>query len=319
MGKTIHDTFQQSIHKTLGIYKWVLILAIVLYFTSGIYSVKSSEMAILQRFGKMIDDKIQPGIHYALPWPIDSVKHIPIRKIRRLVIDDFTEKKNAYSITGDNHLINLKCVIQYTVSDPAAYVFQSEEPELVLKELAAQALIHAIARMTIDEALTRGKTQIASFVRQHIQNNLEKTQTGLFISFVELSSIEPPPYVKRYFSDVVESQMDKQKLIHEAESYRNKTLPDAKADAARILEEARGYYRTSILKAKADTEGFEKILLSVKSNKKAAKATLYRETISQIVKKVKKFHLVQLKSDNKPAARIRLNKKGRNIDPWQKD
>jgi membrane protease subunit HflK len=319
MGKTIHDTFHQSIHKTLGIYKWVLILSIGLYFISGIYSVKSSEMAILQRFGKMIDDKIQPGIHYALPWPIDSVIHIPIRKVRRLVIKDFTQKMSAYSITGDNHLINLKCVIQYTVTDPAAYVFKSEQPEIILKELTAQALIHALARMTIDEALTRVKTQIASFVRQHLQDNLVKTQTGLFISFVELSSIEPPPYVKRYFSDVVESQMDKQKLIHEAESYRNKTLPDAKAEAAKTIEDAWGYHRTSILKAKADTKGFEKILSSVHLNKKSTKLTLYRETIEHIVKKVKNFHLVQLKSDNKPAAKIRLNKNGRNIDPWQRD
>jgi len=319
MRKTIHDTFQQSIHQTVGFYKWVLFLSIVLYFLSGIYSVKSSEMAVLKRFGKMIDDKIHPGIHYALPWPIDSVVHIPIRKVRRLVVDDFTEKNNAYTITGDNHLINLKCVIQYTITDPAAYVFKSEESEIILKELAAQALIHAIARMTIDEALTRGKTQIASFVRQHLQKNLEVTQTGLFISFVELSSIEPPPYVKRYFSDVVESQMDKQKTIHESESYRNKTLPDAKAEAAKLLENARGYYQTTILKAKADTKGFEKILTSVNYNQKAAKLTLYRETIAQIVKKVKKFHLVQLKSDNKPAARIRLNNKGRSIDPWQRN
>jgi len=318
MGRTIHDTFQQSIHKTLGVYKWVLILTIMLYFISGIYSVKSSEMAILQRFGKMIDDKIQPGIHYALPWPIDSVSHIPIRKVRRLVIDDFTEKMKAYSITGDNHLINLNCVIQYTVTDPAAYVFRIDQPEMVLKELAAQALIHALAHMTIDEALTRGKTQIASFVRQHIQDHLERTQAGLFISFVELSSLEPPPYVKRYFSDVVESQMDKQKLIHEAESYRNKKLPDAKAEAAKMLEDARGYHRTTILKATADTNTFEKILLSVNHNKEAAKLTLYRETIEHIVKQVKHFNLVQLKSNNKPAARIRLNK-GRNVETWQKN
>jgi membrane protease subunit HflK len=318
MGKTIHDIFQQSIHKTLHIYKWVLIVAIMLYFISGIYSVKSSEMAILQRFGKMINDKIQPGIHYSLPWPIDSVVHIPIRKVRRLVIDDFTERKNAYSITGDNHLINLQCIIQYTVTDPAAYVFRSDQPEVILKELAAQALIHAISRMTIDEALTRGKTQIASFVRKHLQDNLAKTQTGLFISFVELSSIEPPPYVKRYFSDVVESQMDKQKLIHEAESYRNKTLPNAKAEAAKILENARGYHRTTILKAKADTNGFEKILSSVNRNEISAKSTIYRETIESIITKVKKLHLVQLKSNNQPAARIRLNK-GRSVQPWQRD
>jgi len=318
MGKTIHDTFKQSIHKTLRIYKWVLILAIMLYFFSGIYSVKSSEMAILQRFGKMIDDKIQPGIHYALPWPIDMVVHIPIRKVRRLVIDDFTKKRNAYAITGDNHLINLKCIIQYTITEPAPYVFKNDEPEVILKELAAQALIHAIARMTIDEALTRGKTQIASFVRKHLQDNLTRTHTGLFISFVELSSIEPPPYVKRYFSDVVESQMDKQKLIHEAESYRNKTLPDAKAEAAKILEDASGYHRTTILEAKAETGEFKKILSSVNSNKKAVKRTLYREAIEHIVKKIKKLHLVQLRSDNKPAARIRLNK-GKSVPAWQKD
>jgi len=318
MKKSIHDTLKQSIHKTIGIYKWVLFLAIALYFISGIYSVKSSEMAILQRFGKMIDDKIQPGIHYALPWPIDSVVHIPIRNVKRLVIDEFTGKKNAYSITGDNHLINLKCVIQYTVSDPAAYVFSSDNPESTLKSLASQALVHALARMTIDEALTRGKTQIASFVRQHLQKNLAKTQTGLFISFVELSSLEPPPYVKRYFSDVVESQMDKQKLIHEAESYRNKTLPDAKAEAAQILEKAGGYHRTTILEAQADTRRFEKILSSVDGNQTSAQLTLYREAMEQILTNVKNLHLVQLKSTHNAAARIRLNGSKKSIDTWQR-
>jgi membrane protease subunit HflK len=304
---TIKSTLTQSIKKTISIYKWVVFLSLAIYLMSGIYSVKSSELAILQRFGKQIDDKIQPGIHYALPWPIDIVTRIPIRNIKRLVIDDFSESKNSYTITGDNHLITLECVIQYTIAELSAFVFYSDSPEKILKELAVQALIHSLSRMTIDEALTHGKTKIAAFVRQHLQQNLSITKTGLFISSVELSSIKPPPYVKRFFSDVVESRMDEQKLVHEAESYQNQTIPAAHAKAAQLIENAKAYQQTALLNAQAETRRFEKLLESGVKHHKTVRMTLYQETMAQILKQIKKLHLVQIKTDQKPAAKIRLH------------
>jgi len=305
--KSIKETFSLSIKKTLSIYKWVLFLSVALYLLSGIYSVKSSELAILQRFGKKIDDKIQPGIHYAMPWPIDKITHIPIRNIRRLVIDDFSDAKDAYTITGDNHLINLECVIQYTISEPSTYIFCSDDPKLILKELAVQALVHSLARMTIDEALTNGKSKIAVFMRQHLQQNLAITNTGLLIASVELSAIKPPPYVKRFFSDVVESRMDEQKLIHEAESYQNQILPAAHAQAAQLVENAKAYRQTTILDSQAETQRFQKLLSSASENNETVRVTLYQETMAHILKQVGKLHVVQMKSDGKPAAKIRLH------------
>jgi len=118
--------------------RWILVCLIFLYLFSGIYSISSNEIGVLQQFGKVIDDKVQPGIHYALPWPIDRVTKVPIRIVKRILIDDFYSELGlesiarafsgmtelgSYCVTGDNNLVNIICVIQFNITNPFDYLF----------------------------------------------------------------------------------------------------------------------------------------------------------------------------------------------------
>jgi len=50
----------------------VVIILFILYLFSGVYAVSQNEIGVLQRFGKVIDDRVMPGIHFSFPWPMDK-------------------------------------------------------------------------------------------------------------------------------------------------------------------------------------------------------------------------------------------------------
>jgi len=55
---------------------YILIVLVLLYIASGIYSIPQTQVGIHQRFGRIINPNVKPGIHYALPWPIDKIDKV---------------------------------------------------------------------------------------------------------------------------------------------------------------------------------------------------------------------------------------------------
>ena len=81
--------------RTRSFLKWIGLGLVFLYLLSGIYSISSNEIGVLQRFGKVVDKDVRPGIHFSLPWPIDKINRVPVKKVETVFIDDFYEKGDA--------------------------------------------------------------------------------------------------------------------------------------------------------------------------------------------------------------------------------
>jgi membrane protease subunit HflK len=311
----------ESLHGLQRYIKWIAACLLLLYLLSGFYAVSSNQVGVLERFGAVVHDKIQPGIHYGLPWPIDRITKVPVKTVSRIVIDDFYSLSgpksmarvfagmtglDSYCLTGDNNLANVKCIIQYTITDPRRYLFRSTDQHIMLRSMACSTIIHCIAAMPIDEALTRGKQKIARFIAQKLQQRMDSAQCGLSVSFVELSDIKPPDRVEQAFSDVVKADMDRRKMINEAQSYRNETLPDAQARASRIIQEAEAYKKTTVLTAQGETQRFSKLLSRYRKKGAPVKNMLYLESMSQIGKNIGTTHLVVPGGAGKPPAGLNI-------------
>src|SRR4051812_19072242 len=59
---------------------------LVLWILSGIFLVQPDQQAVVTRYGAVTEPRVLPGIHYALPWPIDSVTKLKVQQLQRLVI-----------------------------------------------------------------------------------------------------------------------------------------------------------------------------------------------------------------------------------------
>ena len=142
--KKIRETLKETFTRFVSLLHWLGACLVLLYLFSGVYSISSNEVGILQRFGKVIGDRIQSGIHFALPLPFDRVTKVPVRVVNRMLIDDFfggNTRENytsrifsdmtgldSYCLTGDNNLVNVMCVIQYNIIEPVKYHFFVSKP-----------------------------------------------------------------------------------------------------------------------------------------------------------------------------------------------
>src|SRR5262245_45250968 len=107
----------------------------ILWVLSGVYLVKPDQQAVETRFGKVVEPRVMPGLHYAWPWPIESVTKLKVQQLQRLVVggdlpDSVLGRSQPLAsqfISGDQNIINMRVVVQYSVGVPADYLFSSQE------------------------------------------------------------------------------------------------------------------------------------------------------------------------------------------------
>jgi len=313
-GKSQIKNSLADVYRFMG---FVFLLLLAIYLGSGIFAISQNQLGVLQRFGKVIDSSVPPGIHYALPWPIDKVSKVPIREIRRIVIDSFSEENKAseafclltglepYCISGDNNILNISFVIQYIISDPARYLFETRQPDQILRDMACNVTIDVLITLPVEQILTYRKQEIENKVRRMINRNLKRLNLGLDVSYVELIEVLPPRKVQEYFDDVVNAKIDRQRLINEAESYQNEKIPAAQGKAHRIIEEAHTYKQKITTEAEGDAQRFLEQLSAYRGAPAQSRHRLWFEFISECFSRIDQKYILN-SQDGKAPARLRL-------------
>ncbi len=312
MINSIKPHLNEAVNRLMVFYfKWIVVAAVTLYIFSGVYSVDRNETAIVQRFGKIIQSNIQPGSHYALPWPVDKTVKTKVRQIKTVVIDDFDANSKAqgsrgaeyvrstslepYCISGDNNIINVVILLKYNIVDPVNFIFRCSAGEKLMQSLAASIVMKKMAELSVNEILTYGKKKIESSVKVDLQKALDEFDTGIGLSFVEIKKITPPLDIQTEFDDVVNAKLKKKNAIHTAEAHYNSVIPKARATANRLIQEAVSYKQTQILKAEGEVSRFLARLSEYKKSKKISKRQIHLDFIEEVFPKLKDVRII---SDN---------------------
>jgi len=300
--------------------KFIIIVFLTLFFIylfSGIYSVEQNQVGVVQRFGKIIDDKVKPGIHFGFPWPVDKIYKVTVKKINRIFVNDFISSDDEingfyfftglepYCITGDNNIVNISCKIQYFISNPTKYLINYKNPDNILYELTCSNIIHCLAKRSVDEILTYGKKDIENYLRSNLQKKLDRLECGLSISFVELEKVTPPDSVKSFFDDVINAKINKNKMVSKAESYWNEKIPQANSQANYLINEALSYEHHVVNKAKGESERFLEQLSLYAKTIKVSKKRLYLDYLNEILSNLDKIHIIS-ETNSKLPAEIRI-------------
>ncbi len=316
----IRESLQHALRSSRRALGWALVLAAVVYALSGLYSVENNEVAVHQRFGKVIDPRVPAGIHYALPWPIDRVEKVAVQKVHRLVIDDFQPGDrpgtasslfrnltglDSFCVTGDNNVVNIGCAIQYLVTDPAAYLFRPMAPETLLRAVACNSMIHALSTMEVDRALTLSSQQIKDYIQLEMNRTLEELGTGLSVIAVDLQPVRPPRPVQSYFDDVVNAKIDRSKAVAQAQADQNERLAQARVRAIQMVREAESYRATQVAGATGRAERFAQQLSAYREAPDLTRRRLYLDAMRTVLAKVRS-KVVSHADEAGPAAHLRL-------------
>ena len=271
-------------------------IAIVIWLLLGLYSVGPDEVGVVQRFGEY-NRTVGSGLNYHLPFPIETVTTPKVTEVKRIEIGFRTVGKNQYRtieqeslmLTGDENIVDAELIVQYKIKDPIDYLFNFIGPELTLREASEASLRTVIGRHNIDEALTSGKLMIQEETKELLQIILDKYETGVIVVAVQLQDVSPPKQVIDAFKDVASAKEDKNRMINEAEGYRNDVIPKARGEAQAMIREAEGFRESRIKRAEGDVAKFKAIVKEYIKAKDVTKERLYLEAMEEILPGIDKY------------------------------
>ena len=283
----------------------ILGIALVLWLLTGIYVVGPDEVGVVQTFGKY-SRAAQSGLNYHFPYPIETVKTPKVTEVKRIEIGFRSVGKNQYQtvereslmLTGDENIVDAEMIVQYKIKDPEAYLFNFIKPELTVREASEASLRTVVGRHNIDEALTSGKFMIQEETKELVQSILDKYKTGIIVVAVQLQDVSPPQQVIAAFKDVASAKEDKNKMVNQAEGYRNDLIPKARGEAQSMIREAEGYKKARIARAEGDVAKFSAVLKEYRKAKGVTETRMYLETIEEILPNKEKIIVPDAKSGN---------------------
>ncbi len=275
------------------IWAWLLGLWIV----SGIFLVSADQQAVVTRFGAVTSPRVLPGIHYALPWPIDSVYKLKVHQLRRTVIGGEIpdavlgriQPASSEFLSGDQNLLNVRVVAQYSVSEPRDFLFATEDVDRVVKAAVESELAGRIARTPVDDILTTEKVAIQNDVLQTAQRALDDYKPGVVLSSINIENVTPPAEAADAFRGVAGARADAIRLVNQAEGYTNDLIPRARGEAAQLTEQAQAYTEGKINRATGDAARFDEIAVEYSKAPKVTTTRAYVEAMEQILPKLKKL------------------------------
>ncbi|AIY86553.1 MULTISPECIES: FtsH protease activity modulator HflK [unclassified Thermotoga] len=252
-------------------YVWIVVFIVLgIYFLIGVYQVGPSEVALLKTFGRFTS-VVPSGIHYHLPYPIQSHVTVDVTTVRKIEIGFRSIQRGerisyqsvpqeAIMITGDNNLVSVEAVVQYRVKDPVAYAFNITEADSIVRFTTESVLREKVAMRSIDDVLTTGRDEIGFETARMLQEILDSYNCGIKVENVYLQEVVPPDPVVDAFDDVNNARQDKERLINEARKYANDVVPKAQGQAQEILRQAEAYAQEVYLKALGEAKRFEEVL-----------------------------------------------------------
>jgi modulator of FtsH protease HflK len=268
----------------------ILAALLILVAITSWYTVDESEQAVILTFGEVEEGISEPGLHFKLPWPIQSVETLSKETFSLQFgyeekdgeIQDFPDETKM--ITGDENIVLADLVVQWKITNPEKYLFNADSPEEVLYDATSASVRSIIGNSKIDDALTSGKAEIEAEVRDLLSSLIEKYDIGVSILAVKLQDVElPNDDVRKAFTDVTDARETMNTKINEANKYRNQKINEAEGEKDALISRAKGEKAARIEGARGDVAVFNALYGEYKGNPEITRERLVIETLEQVL------------------------------------
>ena len=302
---------------------------ILLWLASGFFTIQSGEIGLRLRFARIVAADLGPGLHYRLPWPIETHRIVETERTRsaelgfrsqadeslttrtlareRLTVGGPSNpvpeaikakaswfqrevlEGESFLLTGDANLIDLRSTVQYRVKDPVAYVTNLAEPEALVRSVARAALRSVIATQRIDALLTNARAEVEARLHEFVQARLDALNAGIALVAVRLVYVHAPQEAHDAERDVASAQEDKLRTINRAKGFAAEEVNDAKGEAAATVEGALAVQEEQVRRARGDALAFSLQVEAFRQAPELAAFRLQMETIEDVLPKVHKL------------------------------
>jgi Cu+-exporting ATPase len=236
--------------------------------------VNSDEVGVVRRFGRVLPDDLEPGLHWRWPWPIEEVSRVRPHRLRAVEVGFRSVSGRSESgiwasphgegirrypdeavmITGDENLIEVLATIHYTIDDVRVYLFEGSQPEETLRYATEAVLREVVAGRDFTALLTHERLPVQMLVLDRLRVRCQGL--GLKLESVTLQELHPPPEVVPYFHEVAQATEEEQRLINAAREAEINRRASASADETRLDEQGKAERHAIRKDAEANRDAF---------------------------------------------------------------
>lgn len=274
-------------------YAWVIVVAIIVLIVASksTYQINEQEQAVLVTLGKA-SAVTDSGLHFKIPF---------IQKVIKVdtTIHGFgigydpttgsaTSGDESLMITSDYNFVNVDFFIEYKVTDPVKAIYNSKNPELILKNIAQGCIRTVVASYDVDSVLTTGKAEIQSTIKQLIVSKLDEEDLGIALVNITIQDSEPPTTaVMEAFKAVETAKQGKETALNNANKYKNEKLPEAQAEADGIVKAAEAMKEQRINEATAQVARFNAMYEEYVKNPTVTRLRMFYEAMEDVLPDLK--------------------------------
>ncbi|VVT26003.1 FtsH protease activity modulator HflK [Rhizobium sp. EC-SD404] len=266
---------------------------LALWLFQSIYTVQPDERGIELRFGAPKDEMSMPGLHFHF-WPFETVERATIVE-RQINVGGGDQANSALGLmlTGDQNIVDVQFSVLYSVTDPAAYLFNLQRPEETLRQVAESAMREIVGRRPAQDVFRDNREAIAMEVTDVIQVTMDRYGSGMSVNTVSIEDAAPPREVADAFDEVQRAEQDEDRFVEEANQYANQQLGQARGQAAQVREEAAAYRDQVVNAAEGEAQRFVSIYNEYAAAPEVTRKRMFLETMENVFRDSNKFIVEQ--------------------------
>ena len=273
-----------------------VVAVLIIAAMSCFYTVDDKQQAVVTTFGR-VTDITDPGLHFKLPFGIQRAHKVDVNVYQKIELgyssqgEEYVVNANESTmITGDYNIVNVDFFVEYKISDPVAYLYSSNDPELILRNLIQSQVRNVVGSSSVDAVLTDGKENIQIQVKELVTQILEEYDIGLSLVDVRIQDSEPPTQdVIEAFKAVETAKQQAETVVNDAKAYQNAQLPDAQAQADKLIQNAQYLKQARINDAIEQVAMFTAMYEEYAQNPEITRSRMYYEAISEVLPGVKVY------------------------------
>ncbi len=289
----------------------VVVLALIVWAGTGVYTIGPGENAALRLFGAAQGSPVtQEGLHWWWPTPIGKKDVVLVTETRRMELGFRSNAAGAGNpfptealmISGDLNIVDVQMVVQYNIKSLNSFLFNVDDPGeesrviepgkpdgRTLKDAAEAALRLVVGQRSIDDVLVRNREEVEEQTKLRLQEILDSYDTGINIETVQLQDVKAPEEVREAFDDVLRARQERDTLINQARTFEADIIPKAEGDAERIKEAAEAFRQARIARAAGEANRFSAVLAEYRNSREVTRQRLYLEAMEQVLPGVSKI------------------------------
>ena len=272
----------------------LIVCALIIAFGifSSIYSVSEQEQAVITQFGKVVGVE-SAGLHFKIPFIQQSLRVNTTTQGMAIgyqesgtndPVEDTSDYEDSMMITKDFNFVNIDFYLEYKVANPETFLFNTAEPLETLRNLTKASIRSTISKYLVDEVMTTAKGKIQSEVKDKLIAEMQKINLGIEVVNISIQDAEPPTSeVVQAFKAVETAKQGAETALNNANKYQSEKLPSANADADKILKEAEAYKENRIAEAEGQVARFTETYKEYKKFPLITKKRMFYETLEEVL------------------------------------